>query len=97
MGKPHTGLLEGDLTWLGSYDECVATEAAVNISGEITHPYRGRYCTSSFTFEGQKQVYHKCASIRENQTLLQANNKGEDQPAHKCSHISSSIIAEKNR
>ena len=57
IGKPHTGLLEGDFTWLGSYDECVATEATVNVSGDITHPYRGRYCTSSFIFEGQKQVY----------------------------------------
>ena len=55
MGKPASGIMDGHLVWLGSYDECVAIEATVNISGAVTHPYKGRYCKPSFKI-GSGQV-----------------------------------------
>ena len=55
MGKPASGIMDGHLVWLGSYDECVAIEATVNNSGAITHPYKGRYCKPSFKI-GSGQV-----------------------------------------
>ena len=56
IGKPHTELMNGHFTWLGSYDECTAIEATVNISGMVSHPYTGRYCLASFEFEKVEQV-----------------------------------------
>ena len=49
MGKPTSGLLEGHLTWLGSYDECIQIQATVN----DTEPIKGKYCSAVF---GQQQV-----------------------------------------
>ena len=48
VGKPHSGIIGSVLTWLGSYDECVATEAKVNVSASATTPYKGRYCIVKF-------------------------------------------------
>ena len=48
MGKPHSGVTNSGFLWLGSYDECVATEAKVNISVSGTAAYKGRYCTAKF-------------------------------------------------
>ena len=50
MGKPPSQLLNYHLHWLGSYEECVAIEATVNVSGQLNHPYKGRYCTATFPF-----------------------------------------------
>ena len=48
MGKPHSGVTNSGFLWLGSYDECVATEAKVNISVSGTAAYKGRYCIAKF-------------------------------------------------
>ena len=48
FGKPGSGVLEGDLKWLGSYDECFAVQARVNVSGSMMSPYEGKYCTVNF-------------------------------------------------
>ena len=48
MGKPPSGLMNGNLKWIGNFDECIAIKAMVNNSGEISFPYGGRYCVSSF-------------------------------------------------
>ena len=56
MGKPPSGLLNGAVKWLGSYDECLAVEATVNISGEITLPFKGQYCSATFTAGNGKPV-----------------------------------------
>ena len=48
IGKPASGLLGGNFRWLGSFDECVDVRAAINQSGEITHPWKGQYCTAHF-------------------------------------------------
>ena len=53
MGKPHSGLMNGHLIWLGSFDECVAIKAVVNNSNELSYPYKGQYCTATF---GKEQV-----------------------------------------
>ena len=50
MGKPPSQLLNYHLHWLGSYEECVAIEATVNVSGQLNHPYKGRYCSATFPF-----------------------------------------------
>ena len=47
MGKPSSNLLGMHLKWVGSYDECMKVIATVNISGEITSPYKGKYCGAS--------------------------------------------------
>ena len=52
MGKPPSGLLDYHTTWLGSYDECIGIEAAVNISGVTMSPYKGRYCKTVFQTGG---------------------------------------------
>ena len=57
MGKPPSGLLNGDLKWLGSYDECFAVEASVNVSGEMTTPYKGQYCSATFKMGSERPVY----------------------------------------
>ena len=56
MGKPPSGVLNGDVKWLGSYDECLAVEASVNISGEMTTPYKGQYCSATFTVGNGRPV-----------------------------------------
>ena len=48
IGKPPSGLLDGNFKWLGNFDECIAIKAMVNNSGAISFPYEGRYCLSSF-------------------------------------------------
>ena len=48
MGKPPAGILDFNVKWLGSWDECWAVEAAVNRSSVISHPFTGKYCSTSF-------------------------------------------------
>ena len=48
IGKPPSGILGGNLKWLGSFDECVDVRAAINQSGKITYPWKGQYCTAHF-------------------------------------------------
>ena len=48
MGKPHSGVLNGHLSWIGGFDECIAITAMVNTSNEISHPFKGRYCLATF-------------------------------------------------
>ena len=48
IGKPPSGLLDGNFKWLGNFDECIAITAMVNDSGAMSFPYEGRYCLSSF-------------------------------------------------
>ena len=56
MGKPPSDLLDFHITWLGSYDECVAIAASVNKSGDIISPFNGRYCLGSFPLGPGGQV-----------------------------------------
>ena len=37
-------------------------------------------------------MFHNLATLEENPTLLHANNKGPDQPAHSLSLISASVV-----
>lgn len=46
MGKPGSGIFEGNFKWLGSYSECVAVEAVDNDGGVVQHPYKGKHCQS---------------------------------------------------
>ena len=57
IGKPESGILGGNLKWLGSFDECVDVRAAINQSGKITYPWKGQYCTAHF---GLKYVGKVC-------------------------------------
>ena len=57
MGKPPSELLDYQLTWLGSYDECVAIHAQVNNTyGQLTSPFKGRYCAAAFPLGPGGQV-----------------------------------------
>ena len=58
MGKPGSGVLDGNLKWLGSYDECFAVDATVNRSGIITSPFSGQYCSASFKVDLQQKVLY---------------------------------------
>ena len=69
MGKPASGIMDGHLVWLGSYDECVAIEATVNTSGAVTHPYKGRYCKPSFKI-GSGQV-KPCYNVYKRLVIVQ--------------------------
>ena len=46
VGKPGSNLLNGQVNWVGSYEECLSAQAQVNRSGEIIHPFEGQYCTA---------------------------------------------------
>ena len=46
IGKPPSGLLEGNTYWMGSYGECVRTEKVRN--GQLQ--FRGKYCTMQILF-----------------------------------------------
>ena len=48
MGKPHSGVLNGHLSWIGGFDECIAITAMVNTSNEISYLFKGRYCLATF-------------------------------------------------
>ncbi|KAL3870229.1 hypothetical protein ACJMK2_038306 [Sinanodonta woodiana] len=51
IGKPESGILDGNLIWPGSYDECINTQAIVYLNASAqkgaSYPYRGHYCTAS--------------------------------------------------
>ncbi|KAL3870228.1 hypothetical protein ACJMK2_038305 [Sinanodonta woodiana] len=51
IGKPESAILDGNLIWTGSYDECINTQAIVylNASAQIgpSYPYWGQYCLVS--------------------------------------------------
>ena len=64
MGKPSSGLMDGSLKWLGSYDECFAVEAKINVSGEVTSPFTGRYCSADFSLGQLQKVQCSAISIR---------------------------------
>ena len=47
VGKLPAGLINGDILWVGDYDECVNITATVYVGPnqtEPTHPFKGRYC-----------------------------------------------------
>ena len=59
MGKPPSELLNYQLIWLGSYDECIAIRAQVNnTGGQLTNPFKGRYCAAAFPLGPGGQVFN---------------------------------------
>ena len=56
MGKPGSGIMEGNTKWLGSFDECYAVTPNVNISGIITTPFTGHYCRAKFNLGAAQKV-----------------------------------------
>ncbi len=46
IGKPPSGLLEGNTHWMGSYGECVRTEKLINGQRQ----FRGKYCNMQILF-----------------------------------------------
>ena len=56
VGKPGSGILGGNLRWLGSFDECVDVRAAINQTGKITYPWKGQYCTAHFELQNLGKV-----------------------------------------
>lgn len=46
MGKPGSGLLDGQVHWVGNWEECLEVQASffVDNSTGIIHPYKGKYC-----------------------------------------------------
>ncbi|GBN32260.1 hypothetical protein AVEN_116021-1 [Araneus ventricosus] len=43
-GKPESGILVGNLKWLGQYDECVGVQAPSKENTSVGG-FRGNYCT----------------------------------------------------
>ncbi|GBM34049.1 hypothetical protein AVEN_72612-1, partial [Araneus ventricosus] len=41
---PESGILEGNLKWLGQYDECVGVQAPSKENTSVGD-FRGKYCT----------------------------------------------------
>ncbi|XP_013400860.1 O-acyltransferase like protein-like [Lingula anatina] len=54
MGKPETGIYQGNLMWMGFYDECVGTTARTTISVtpglSVDHEFQGKYCLVKIPF-----------------------------------------------
>ena len=47
LAKIPAGVLNGDILWIGAYDECVNETATVYLGPNQTlptHPFKGRYC-----------------------------------------------------
>ena len=44
MGKPESGILYGNVQWLGTFDQCKRVVAMYTGSSQIA--FRGKYCTS---------------------------------------------------
>ena len=42
-GKPETGILHGNLNWLGAYDECLNITIPVNAEPSLN--FKPQYCT----------------------------------------------------
>ena len=51
-------MLDGNLNWMGAYDQCIAVGAAINKSGAITYPWKGRYCSTQFKLDKIAKVIH---------------------------------------
>ncbi|KAK3580062.1 hypothetical protein CHS0354_001014 [Potamilus streckersoni] len=55
LGKPGSAFLDGNVQWLGSYDQCVGVEAKLVIdeskvnSATPVHVFKGRYCLARFS------------------------------------------------
>ncbi|KAK3607207.1 hypothetical protein CHS0354_031704 [Potamilus streckersoni] len=51
IGKPQSGIFDGNRIWPGSYDECINTQAVVYLdpSNKLgpSYPYMGQYCSAS--------------------------------------------------
>ena len=63
MGKPPSRLLELNLAWLGSFDECVGTEVTLyedplNKIGPY-QPFSTQYCQSMVKLGGEPVIYKK--------------------------------------
>ncbi|XP_053380930.1 nose resistant to fluoxetine protein 6-like isoform X2 [Mercenaria mercenaria] len=59
MGKPGSDLLDGNIRWIGNWEECrgvVATEYYDNYT-TVLHPYKGKYCTGYIPIQPPQQVY----------------------------------------
>lgn len=56
MGKPESDLLDGNVRWVGNWEECRAVQASVNSTdgSEIIHPYSGKYCIVSWFCKNTK-------------------------------------------
>lgn len=46
MGKPPSGLLQGNIFWLGNYDQCITIEVDTRTNATIEHKtkFTGEYC-----------------------------------------------------
>jgi len=45
--KPGSGLLQGNLLWMGDFKECISITASVNSTGpapKLMNPFKGQYC-----------------------------------------------------
>lgn len=45
IGKPPTGILKGNINWVGSYKSCKAIEVSKENSS-----FHGKYCRTSLSF-----------------------------------------------
>lgn len=48
FGKPESGILQGNVKWIGDYEECIEVRAWNHNSSTIGN-YRGKYCTVTFS------------------------------------------------
>lgn len=47
IGKPPTGLLNGNINWLGSYKQCRKIESVSKLDKK---PFHGKYCRTTLGF-----------------------------------------------
>ena len=52
FGKPGANLMNGEVKWLGSYDECMAVKPVrTDKSGVTTQPFSPKFCRMSAPVE----------------------------------------------
>ena len=68
-GKPPADLLDGDINWLGDYEECLAIHSNLTFNSSVTlNPvpaFNGEYCLVGIPLNVPPNPVSKCEEIHE--------------------------------
>jgi hypothetical protein len=59
MGKPGSDILEGNVRFVGNWEECRGVQAVENDTNIITNPYTGKYCTGYIPIDAVSYIVCK--------------------------------------
>ena len=66
-GKPPADLLDGDIIWLGDYEECLAIHSNLTFNSSVTSnpvpAFNGEYCLVGIPLNAPPNPVSKCEEI----------------------------------